>query len=228
MNFLTSPILEALPHLFHGFGMRSGETPSGILFPKQVHGEHIEVIDTPPDIETWSVEADAVITSCPSLPIGVKTADCLPILMSDRGGRGVAVVHAGWRGVALGILPKVICRFSKYVGANPEEIYIAIGPAIDADCMEVDVTVRNFFIKQGQLKLWEIYARPGRTGHWWLDLKAIAQEQAIQEGVKGQHIDVLPYCTRCDSEYFYSYRREGLAAGRQVNYIMLKRAEVEE
>jgi len=227
MRILTSPILEALPHLLHGFGMRSEEIPSGILFPEQVHGDHIEVIDN--DVkESWHKKADAVMTSRPSLPLGVKTADCLPILMSDKGGRGVAAIHAGWKGVALGILPKAIRRFSMLFGAIPEEIYIAIGPSIGICCLEVDVPVRDFFVRQGYQSLWETYTRPGRPDHWWLDLKIIAQEQAIHEGVRAEHIDVLPYCTRCDADYFYSYRREGLAAGRQVNYIMLKESETEE
>lgn len=221
MNILTSPLMEVLPHVFHGFGMRSEEVPAGIVFPKQVHGDHIEVLKEPVP-EAWHREADAVLTHCPFLPIGVKTADCLPILMADRKGKGVGAIHAGWKGVALGILPKAIRQFSLHFGVEPEEMVLAVGPAIGGCCLEVDAPVRDLFLNLGQEAYWKVYARPGRPGHWWLDLKAIVQEQALGEGVRRENVDILPYCTCCEKDYFYSYRREGLAAGRQMNYIVLK------
>ena len=224
MQFVTSPILEALPHLYHGFGMRAEEIPSGILFPKQVHGDHVEVFDTPVPL-TWHEPADAVIVACPSLPIGVKTADCLPILIAEGSGKGVAVVHAGWKGMALGILPKVLYRFVEHVGVEAEDVYLAVGPGIGACCLEVDEPVRAYFVEQGRQGDWEACVQPSRSGHWWLDLKLMAKEQAMAVGLKEGHIDVLPYCTRCEEAYFFSYRREGLAAGRQANYIVLKESE---
>jgi len=224
MQFVTSPLFESLPHLYHGFGMRSEEIPSGILFPKQVHGGHVEVFDTPVPL-TWHEPADAVIVTCPSLPIGVKTADCLPILIAEGSGKGVAVVHAGWKGMALGILPKVLYRFVEHVGVEAEDVYLAVGPGIGACCLEVDEPVRAYFVEQGRQGDWEACVQPGRSGHWWLDLKLMAKEQAMAVGLKEGHIDVLPYCTRCEEAYFFSYRREGLAAGRQANYIVLKESE---
>ncbi len=227
MQFMTSPILESLPHLYHGFGTRSEEIPQGIVFPKQVHGDHVEILASPvPD--SWHEPADAVITTCPGLPIGIKTADCLPILMAEKAGKGVAAVHAGWKGMALGILPKTIDRFRKQLGIDAEEIVLAVGPGIGPCCLEVDDPVREFFTGQGRQAQWEACTRPGRPGHWWLDLKIMAKMQAMDVGVNERNIDVLPYCTRCDADYFYSYRREGLAAGRQANYIVLKESEASE
>ncbi len=221
MNMLTSPLLESLPHVFHGFGMRSVAQSAGIVCPKQVHKDHIEVLTTPV-VEGWHAEADAVLTCCSGMPVGVKTADCLPILMADRGRRGVGAVHAGWKGVALGILPKAIRRFTQAFGGTPDEITLAVGPAIGACCLEVDAPVKAFFHAHGEGDAWALFARPGQPGHWWLDLKAIVQQQALRAGVRQEHIDILPYCTCCEGKLFYSYRREGLAAGRQVNYIVLK------
>ena len=224
MRFMTSPLLESLPHLYHGFGMRSDEPLSGIVFPKQVHGDHVEILASPvPD--TWHEPADALITTCPGLPIGVKTADCLPILLADKSGKGVAAVHAGWKGIALGILPKALHRFMEALKIPPEDITVAVGPGIGPCCLEVDAPVRDFFARQGRQNQWEASVRDGRPGHWWLDLKLMAREQAISVGVRASQVDVLPHCTKCEASYFYSYRREGLAAGRQANYIVLKERE---
>ena len=224
MKFLTSPLLERFPHIFHGFGMRSEESAEGIHFPKQVHGNRVVILRDPVPA-LWQEEADAVLTSSPSLPIGIRTADCLPILMADPGGRGVGAVHAGWKGMALGMLPKAIQQFCEEFGTAPEEMILAVGPGIGSCCLEVDEPVRAYFIEQKREGDWETCVRPGRPGHWWLDLKMMVQNQALREGVKRENIDILPYCTCCEKSYFYSYRREGLAAGRQVNYIVLKGKE---
>ncbi len=106
-----------------------------------------------------------------------------------------------------------------------EDITIAVGPGIGQCCLEVDAPVRDFFVGQGRQNQWEASVRDGRPGHWWLDLKIMARMQAVETGVNERRVDILPYCTRCDAEYFYSYRREGLAAGRQANYIVLKERE---
>ena len=224
MQFLTSPLLETLPHLYHGFGTRSDEPLPGVVFPKQIHGDRVVVLDAPV-ADTWHEPADALITTVPGLPIGVKTADCLPILMAERYGRGVAAVHAGWKGMALRILPKAIEHFRKHLGIEAGDITLAVGPGIGQCCLEVDAPVRDFFAGQGLLDLWESCIRAGRPDHWWLDLKIMAQKQAIDAGVRIDRVDILPYCTKCEAEYFYSYRREGLAAGRQANYIVFKDAE---
>jgi len=221
MTFLTSPLIETLSHVFHGFGMRDGEVPGGIVFPSQVHKTTIAYIEASPPRD-WHEEADAVITTVSNLPIGIKTADCLPILLADKAGMFVGVVHAGWRGTALGILLKVLAFLSSRLKIQGGDIFIAIGPGIGACCLEVDIPVREQFKKNGQGETWDLYAREGRAGHWQLDIKAINQHQALQAGVRQTRIDVLPYCSSCDRDYFYSYRKEGLAAGRQVSYIMLK------
>ncbi len=224
MQFMTSPLLESLPHLYHGFGMRTEEDLAGIVFPKQVHGDRVVTFDSPVP-ETWREEADAVITTVPGMPIGVRTADCLPILVAEGTGRGVAAVHAGWKGMGQGILPKVIKRISEHLQIPPEDLYVAVGPGIGPCCLEVDIPVRDFFEERGRGKLFMACARPGSPDHWWLDLKIMALRQAVASGVREARVDVLPYCTRCEAAYFYSYRREGLAAGRQANYIVLKETE---
>jgi len=221
MTFLTSPLMETLPSVFHGFGMRGGDVPAGIVFPSQVHQAALVFFETSPP-QDWHGEADAVITTVPDLPIGVRTADCLPILLSDKAGSFVGVVHAGWRGTALGILSKTLVFLKERLKIAKDEIVIAIGPGIGACCLEVDAPVREQFQKNGQGDLWDLCTCPGSDGHWNLDIKALNQYQALGEGVKQTRIDVLPYCTSCDTAYFYSYRKEGLAAGRQVSYIMLK------
>ncbi len=226
MQFLTSPLLESLPHVYHGFGLRSKELLEGVVFPKQVHGKRVAVLEGTVS-PAWHEEADAVIVTQKGLPIGVRTADCLPILLADDVGRAVAVVHAGWRGTALGIVPAAIRRLGEVTHLDPDRFYMAVGPGIGPCCMEVDIPVKDFFLENGQKEVWNLFAKAGRPDHWYLDLQAMVKYQAIKEGVKEERLDVLIYCTSCEKDYFYSYRREGLAAGRQANYIVLKAEETE-
>ncbi|MFN3406470.1 MAG: polyphenol oxidase family protein, partial [Caldimicrobium sp.] len=126
--FFSSKILkEKIPFLF-----------PNTFFPKQIHSDKIIYLFTP--LPAFSEEGDAVITSLQGYAIGVKTADCLPILIGDKKRRFVSSVHAGWRGTFNWILYKALKSLLD-LGTKPDDLIIAIGPHIQASCYEVGLEV---------------------------------------------------------------------------------------
>jgi len=165
---------------------------------KQVHGTRAVRIDR----ERQRVgEADAFHTRRPGIPVSVITADCVPLLLARRDGGHVAAVHAGWRGLADGIIPRVLAE----VGAG-EDWVAAVGPTICAQCYEVSEELAQHFARQFH----DIPAAELLPRHRHLDLRAVAGSQLRQAGVTG--IDHVGGCTCCardgaGSLLFRSYRR---------------------
>jgi hypothetical protein len=159
-------------------------------------------------------EADALFTRQPGLAVGVKTADCLPILVEDPVGRQVAAVHAGWRGVigdALGVtIERLLTR-----GARLEDLRVALGPCIQACCFEVDGDLpERFRASFGERVVRRIDGKP--KVH--LDLPWAVAESLRRRGLPPAHVDVLPHCTRCDARFF-SHRRDAGMTGRMLSLI---------
>jgi YfiH family protein len=152
-------------------------------------------------------EGDALFTEEAGLALSVVTADCVPILLA--GPRGLAAIHAGWRGLADGVIASAL---EKLQGSSGE--WTAwIGPAIGACCYEVgeDVAERVVAASGPEVVI------PGPTGRPHLDLPHAARLQLAAAGVG--EVNVLPRCTRCDTEKLWSYRREGKRAGRNMAFI---------
>lgn len=157
---------------------------------EQVHGNEVVVVSSP----TKQVPtADASITTQPKLPLAILTADCLPIVIWDESHHRVAALHAGWRGLANGIIERVMTHF------EGKSVYVWIGPGIGPCHYEVDAAVRESFTSSEAFK-------NSRPGHYRFDLAAEARRQFRQLGVS--HIKDMQVCTACD-ERFYSYRRDG-------------------
>jgi len=200
----------------HGFGVRGTPPPPNLRFVRQVHGARIvaEGECAGPD----PPEADGIASASPGIPVAVFTADCVPILLAAAGGTAVAAVHAGWRGLAAGVVGAGVAAVRELAG-RPSPLVAVIGPHIGPCCYEIDEPVvdalrRRFApVLSGAL-------RPTRPGHATIDLGALAREALVGAGLAPDAIGVLPEaCTRCDSERFHSYRRDGLAAGRLVPFI---------
>jgi polyphenol oxidase len=159
-------------------------------------------------------EADAVWTRTTGLVVGVKTADCLPILVEDPVGRQVAAVHAGWRGVIGDVLGRTIDRLVGG-GATVDALRVAIGPAIQACCFEVDGDLpQRFEAAFGS----RVIRRVDGKAKVHLDLSGAVAESLRKRGVPDSHVDVLPHCTRCD-ERFFSHRRDAGLTGRHLSLI---------
>jgi YfiH family protein len=217
---LTHPLLEACG-VRHGFGTRNFPASAQILRPKQVHGRLVAEIGV--SGRPHPVEADAIVASIASTPgstIGVLTADCVPILLATPRGEWVAAIHAGWRGLAQGVITATLQRLERE-GVQLKDARCVIGPHIGSCCYEVDVLVYDAM--QGA------FGDPAATafevtrpGHWKVALGQLVQRALKFAGVSPEHIGELPdTCTYCHSEFFHSYRRDGAASGRLVHFIQV-------
>jgi YfiH family protein len=194
----------------HGFGTRASESARipELRMVRQVHGRR--VVRVPP--HSSELEADALLTTEPGLGVAVRTADCVPILLADRERRGVAAVHAGWRGSAACIVEHAVHALCEACGAAPRDLVGVIGPHIQACCYEVDDPVRNQIVEHS------VFVSADRPGHYRLDLQRLNRLQLGRAGVGT--IASVGGCTSCDAERYASFRRDG-TAGRMISYIKL-------
>jgi YfiH family protein len=154
--------------------------------------------------------ADGAVTSVPGRVCAILTADCLPVLFAARDGSRVGAAHAGWRGLLAGVLPATVARMAR----PPGEILAWLGPAIGPARYEVGNEVRDAFIAAAP----SAAARfaPGRPGHWYADLYALARDSLEAAGVTAIHGGGA--CTYAEPERFFSHRREA-PCGRQATLI---------
>ncbi|MBM3297543.1 MAG: peptidoglycan editing factor PgeF [Candidatus Aminicenantes bacterium] len=223
-RFLTAPLLDAIPGLVHGFGMKGGgarTVPGGrkdcglrLVFLDQVHSDIIRFYSRPPRVPK---PGDAAATDRPGLLPAVKTADCLPVLLADQERRVAAAVHCGWRGTAARLAEKTVRALEKRYGCRPARLRAALGPCIGPRCYEVGEDVRLAFRKAG-LPLRVFKPLRGRPGKFALDLAGANRAQLLRAGLRARNIDRLPLCTHCRPD-LCSYRRDPKRSGRQINFI---------
>jgi YfiH family protein len=218
---IEHPLLRACG-VHHGFGTRGDAPPAALVRPRQVHGARIaSAVEC-----ATGVDADAVVTRARD-PVGVVTADCVPVLAAAADGSAVAAIHAGWRGLAAGVIEAGIAALAREVGGAP--LRAVIGPRIGACCYEVDAPVLDA-LRHFDADL-DAATTPSRPGHRFLDLGALSRAALLRAGVSPDAIGVIePACTSCDAQRFHSYRRDGPRAGRLVHWIMAslaQRAEAE-
>lgn len=176
-----------------------GFDPQRVVEPEQVHGGVVARADGRPGPVRG---ADGLWTDREKLALRVRSADCLGVLFVEPNAGCVAAVHAGWRGLAAGVVGRAV-RALREAGCDPQEVRCALGPAVGPCCYEVDAPVWE------ALQAWREAFRPGRPGRWQLDLRAVGVAQLLAEGLRPQHVAACAACTACEPEWFYSYRREG-------------------
>jgi YfiH family protein len=185
----------------------AGVEPLRLRSVKQVHGARVVEAKE----STFETEADALWTDVPGTAVGVRTADCLPILIQDPKGR-VAAVHAGWRGVIAEIAARTIELFVER-GAEVSQLRVAIGPCIQRCCFEVDGDLPERFVAAfGD----DVLVKGKEKPH--LDLPLAVQKTLAGLGVPSSHVVTLPQCTMCDARFF-SHRRDRGVTGRQLSFI---------
>jgi YfiH family protein len=196
-------------------------SPQQFLAVRQVHGDRFLFVDDPafriPDDKP--LEYDGIITNQPGLAIGVKTADCVPILLVDRVKRVIGVVHAGWRGTALRIAAKAVDCFKRHFAADTRDLVAAVGPAIGRCCYQVDTQVYQAMDTDSRNGCFHACKAEGR---WMLDLPALNRLHLIGAGILPEHIDMSGLCTSCCRDLFYSHRGEQGRTGRHLNFLMLR------
>lgn len=185
--------------------------PEALRFVKQVHGRTIlqPAGDWPTGADGTPPEADGLLTDDPSYLIGVRTADCLPVLLATSDGRHVAAVHAGWRGLQQRIPAAAVDLLRSRAGCAADQLVAAVGPGIGAARYEVGPEVAAEFKSQ--------FLRPLASGKPGLDLQGVAVAQLCEAGVTT--VDRIPACTYDHPEWFFSYRRDGSRCGRQAAVI---------
>jgi polyphenol oxidase len=174
--------------------------PSAPVWLRQVHGADVVTLDAATVIaaRTSAPVADAAVTRERNVVLGVLIADCLPVLFAERTADVIAVAHAGWRGLARGVLENTVGA----MGVDPADIVVWLGPAIGMNAFEVGEDVVDAFAGSD---VDEGFAPKGR-GKWNADLYAIARARLERSGVRS--INGGGYCTFTDSARFFSYRRE--------------------
>ena len=208
-EWLRDPVLDARG-VTHGFGLRTSPEPA-LRRPRQVHG--VRVVWTRAQGELG--DADAVFTRERGLRVGVITADCVPILLAA--GNTVGAVHAGWRGLAAGVIENALAELAQ---AEPgAAISAAVGPCIGGCCYEVDAPVLSP-LRARYGALLDAALTAARPGHARLALGVLAQLALARAGIAPAAIGpAARHCTRCDAARFHSYRRDGAAAGRLAHWI---------
>ncbi len=193
----------------HGFGTRSG-SPRVDITLRQVHSDRVLLANGLKDREQ---EGDALISDRVGQSIGVRTADCVPLLLLDAKHRGVAAVHAGWRGSAENIVRRSLDCMTQEFRTQPQDVYAAMGPCIRSCCYEVGKEVADKFSA-----LFPEWAEEER-GRRCVDLAEANRRQLESAGVSPDHIFDSGLCTTCDSTQFFSYRREPENPGRMLTAI---------
>lgn len=184
----------------------------------QVHGAEVRVVKNledarePIDSLGESAYCDALMTRTARVLLGVKTADCVSIIMGDRRTGACAAVHAGWRGTLAEIVPRALERMSAEYDVRPRDVRACIGPAAGACCYEVGHEVIDAFSQKFADA--EQLLTPTREGHARIDLQRANQEQLSRAGVDSSRIHIAPLCTMCRTDLFFSYRREKSLYGR--------------
>jgi YfiH family protein len=207
---LASPVLAAAGFA-HAFPTRDAPDAQllaalgapRVIQVKQVHGAHAVRAE-----EAAGQEGDAVVARTPGTAVGVRVADCVPVLVADPASGAVAAIHAGWRGVEAGVIASGV----RLLGGNG--LVAAIGPCIGPCCFEVgkDVAARlGFVVREAGDKA-------------YVDLRGAVRAQLRALGLADERIDDVPGCTRHAPERFHSFRRDGANSGRMLASIASRRA----
>jgi len=183
--------------------------PSAPLWLHQVHGSR--VVHAASGVAR-AARADACVARAPNQVCAVLTADCLPILLCDRAGTRIAAAHAGWRGLAAGVVEATVTALA----TRPAELLAWIGPAISGDAYEVGNAVRELFLAQDPATT-HAFTRNQR-GRWQCDLVELARRRLTRLGVA--FVGGGNWCTAGDPARFFSYRRDRIT-GRMATLIWI-------
>ncbi len=221
-GFITAR--SPLPYAQHIFGTREGthanstetvralaERFGAIAHMHQVHGNRVAMVEHGGLVP----ETDAIITAAPELWLAVKTADCVPILISSP--RAVAAIHAGWRSTEQNILPKTIGLLCTEFNQTPEDLHLALGPCLSQPHFEVEATFQHRFTVRQPERFFSPSAKPGHEeSHVMMDLAGILRAQAHEAGMLDIHLHSLARCTYAEAATFNSYRR--FQQGKDAHY----------
>ena len=184
----------------------------------QVHGADVRVVENaveakPAENERGdTIYCDAIVSDAEGVLAGIKTADCVPLLIGDPKTGAFAAVHAGWRGTLAGIGVVSVSRLAAEYKAQPEDLRVAIGASAGPCCYEVGSDVIDAFTSK--FPKGDQLFTPTREGHALVDLLKSNRDQLVDAGVRLDRIHTAPLCTMCRTDLFFSYRREKRVQGK--------------
>jgi polyphenol oxidase len=184
----------------------------------QVHGADVRLVKSAEEARPAesdrgeTIFCDVIVSNAAGVLAGVKTADCVPILLGDPVSGAFAAVHAGWRGTLATAVVIGVERLVKEYGTRPEDLRAAIGASAGPCCYEVGCDVIEAFT--GKFSDGEKLFTPTRPGHAKVDLLKANRDQLIATGVSSERIHIAPICTMCRTDLFFSYRKEKSLHGK--------------
>ena len=208
------------------FASSVGIEAKKIISVPQIHSADVRVVTSADGgagvYKKADFECDGYVTVENGLPLGVKTADCVPILLEARDEDGnviaVSAVHAGWRGTAARIAENAVNHLCS-LGGKKENIYVAIGACIDECCYEVGIDFVNEINKKLGQSYENKYIKVKENGSFYANLKGMNVEILLSAGVPRENIDVSTHCTCCEPELFYSHRGQKGKRGALMSII---------
>lgn len=206
--------------LFRGAGL-----PEKVCLTHQIHGNRVRIVTEEdavfPPLRVLPQDCDGLASAEKQLPLGVFTADCVPVLLCDTEGTAAAALHCGWKGTAKDMIGSGVAAMAS-MGVKPENILAAIGPGISVCCFETGPEVPEAMrALLGEEAQYCFAPENGVPGKWMVDLKEVNRRRLLQLGVKADNIDVSPDCTMCDTERYWSHRATKGIRGTMVSVIML-------
>lgn len=172
----------------------------------QVHGDAVKSVKETGQALATEDRADAIVSNLENILAGVKTADCVPVLIGDPKTGAFAAVHAGWRGTLQKIASKAVAALAGEFGSDPQDLVAAIGPAACGRNYEVGPEVVESFTNE--FSTGGKYFSPTSGGHALVDLHLANKDQLVGTGIPEASVTVAPYCTMERTDLFFSYRKE--------------------
>lgn len=188
-----------------------------VVSPYQVHGAHVRLVG-PEHGGTVQNSTDGLLTATPGLALLFRFADCVPLLLWDPVHRAVGLAHAGWRGIANGVVRAAVEAFVRHIGSRPEDLWAGIGPAIGPCCYRVGPEVVAAVVGGGADASDLVHRRKDGL---YLDLPGVVQAELGALGIR--RIEASGICTACHTDEWFSHRAEGGRTGRFGVLVMLDR-----
>lgn len=209
---------EAVRENFRRAAAMLGVEPARIFVLSQVHGVVARLIGAGDDRDDVVREAgDITLSRVRGVACGVRSADCVPVLVGDRASGAVAAIHSGWRGTTLNAAAAGVAALRALVGAEGD-LVAAVGPHIERCCFEVGDDVAAELAACSPLGDGAVIRDPGKRPR--VDLRAIVRAQLEAIGLAPSAVDDVVGCTVCDRERFHSHRRDGAKSGRMLSAIV--------
>lgn len=192
----------------------AGYDPAQLVATRHVHGTDVYRVGDPLAADA---EFDGLVCDRVGPVLGAFAADCIPMVFADPIARVCGAAHAGWRGTVAGVATNVVARMQE-LGARPEHVRVALGPSIGPCCFEVGPEVTDAF----RAALGDVPGLVVRGPHKdHVDLRVATRAILERAGVRPEHVDDRPPCTKCEADRFFSYRRDGRDGGVHMGFIGL-------